>query len=269
MGKLKKVNKIKLPGVSKADLHIHTSFSDGKPNVEDLVDYIEHKTDLAVVAITDHDEVKGAYEARKVIKEKGYKLEVIVGEEITTRQGHILALFIKEKVESGLEVKEAIKKIHKQGGIAVAAHPLHFYRVKSPKYGSMNGVGAVNLIRENFDAIETINAAPTISNGDKKTKYINRKLLFKPEIGGSDAHILRGIGMGYTLFDGSSSKDLRRAIKSGQTQAYTHPWKWNISGLLLYGWFIIPKTIGNIFWCLKNGFAPKKPGLIRLPRDFK
>lgn len=269
MTKLRRIKKIEFPGVSKADIHIHTCLSDGMPNAEEVVDYVVKRTDLSVIAITDHDDVKGAYEAQKIVKKKGYSLDVIIGEEVTTRQGHIIALFIKDKIRNGLSAKEAIKEIHKQGGIAIAAHPMHHYRIRSPKYGSMNGVGAVNLIREDFDAVETINAAPTLSNGNKKTKYLNRKLLFKAEVGGSDAHILKSIGMGYTLFDGKTAKDLRDSIEKSQSQAYSYSWKWNMSGLLFYGIYMLPKVIGNALWCMKNGFSPRKPGLIRLPRDFK
>jgi predicted metal-dependent phosphoesterase TrpH len=95
-----------LPGVSKADIHIHTCLSDGKPTVEEVVDWVHRKTDLSVIAIADHDEIAGSYEARKLAKEKGYDFEVIIAEEVTAAEGHILALFIKDRIPPGLSAKE-------------------------------------------------------------------------------------------------------------------------------------------------------------------
>lgn len=269
MKKDKHFKKIALPDISKADLHIHTKISDGKPTVEEVVDYVQNKTDLNVIAITDHDEIEGAYEARKLVKEKGYDFEVVIGEEITAKEGHVLALFIKEKIQPQLSTKETIRKIHEQGGIAVAAHPFYHTRFKSQEYVTLDGVGAVTLIKEKFDALETVSASPTLNEENLKAKYLNRTLLFKSELGTSDAHIKEAIGMGYTLFEGKTPADLRKAIERGQTQAYLRKWRKNVWGLFKYAYFFVPKTIRNVIWGLRHGFAPKEPGIIRLPRDFK
>ncbi|MDO8507083.1 MAG: PHP domain-containing protein [bacterium] len=259
----------KFPNISKADLHMHTNISDGKSSVADVLDYVVKKTDLSVIAITDHDEIEGGYEAREIVKEKGYKIDVVIGEEVTAKEGHIVALFIKEKVEPGMSARETIKKIHEQGGIAVAAHPFYHTRFKSPEYVTLDGVGAVSLMKEKFDAIETVSASPTLNEENLKAKYINRALLFKSELGTSDAHIKEAVGMGYTLFEGKTAKDLEKAVRTGQTQAYLRKWKWNVWGLFKYGYFFLPKTFRNIVWGLRHGFLPREPDIIRLPKDFK
>lgn len=265
--KKRKNQKKNFPNVSMADLHVHTNFSDGKPSAEELVDWVHEKTNLSVIAITDHDEIDGAYEVQKIIREKGYDLEVVIGEEVTAKEGHIIGLFIKKKIPSGLSAKETIKKIHEQGGIAVAAHPFFQTRLRS-QYKQVDGVGAITLIKENFDAIEIVNATPFVhvKNG-LRAKYINRKLLFKAEIGGSDAHTKEAVGIAYTVFEGKSAKDLRRSIEAGHTQAYRG--KMNSQGLLRYLLYCIPKAGQMAYLCLRQGFSPKEPEIIDLPKDFK
>lgn len=262
-------SRVVLPGISKADLHIHTNLSDGKPTVEEVVDFVHAKTDLAVIAITDHDTVEGGYEARRLVEKKGYKFEVVIGEEVSALEGHILALYIKEKVPPGLSAKETVRKIHEQGGLAIAAHPFYHTRFKSPHYISMDGVGAVTLIREKFDGVEIVNATPSLAAENLKAKYINRTILFKAELGDSDAHILDAIAMGFTLFDGKTAEDLRQAIITEQTQAYYRNWKWNVLGLFRYAYFFLPKTARNGIYILRHGLAPKEPDIVSIPKDYK
>ncbi len=261
--------RVVLPGVSKADLHIHTCLSDGKPTVEQVVDYVHKNTDLAVIAITDHNCIDGGYEAQKLVKEKGYDFEVIIGEEVSALEGHIVALFIKEVIPPCLTAKETIRKIHEQGGLAFAAHPFYHTRFKSPQYISMDGVGAVTLIREKFDGIEIVNATPSFGPENLKAKYINRTLTFKAELGNSDAHIVEAIGMGFTLFDGKTAEDLKQAILTEQTQAFYRNWRWNVLGLFRYAYFFIPKVWRFGFHVLKHGLSRKEPDVFNLPKDYK
>ncbi len=255
-----------LPEISKADLHIH-ALNDGKATPEEIVDWVHEKTDLSVIAVTDHDDVTSAYEAQDIAKKKGYKFEVIIGEEVTAKEGHISALFIKERIKPGMSAKQTIAEIHRQGGVAVAAHPLFQTRLRNPKHGPMDGVGLVTLVKENFDAVEIVNATPTFTDENLKAKYINRALLFHAETGSSDAHIKEAIGMGYTLFDGKTAEDLKKALIKGQTQAYLK--KWHTMGVLRYLYFYIPTAFRNAFWGLRHGFSAKEPNIIKVPKDFK
>jgi predicted metal-dependent phosphoesterase TrpH len=84
--------------LGKADLHIHTAAGDGSSSVEEVLRYVERHTDLDVVAITDHDEVAGSLKAIELARRNGYRFEVIPGLEVTTRDGHLLALFVEQRV---------------------------------------------------------------------------------------------------------------------------------------------------------------------------
>src|SRR5579884_654374 len=82
-------------GLGRADLHLHTLASDGLMSPRALVDYAEHATSLDVIAITDHDETRAALEGRDWAAQRGYRVQVVPGVEVTTRDGHLLALFIE------------------------------------------------------------------------------------------------------------------------------------------------------------------------------
>src|SRR5438309_2272988 len=97
----------------RADLHIHTDASDGAGSVKEVLAAASENKELAVIAVTDHNEISGALEAAK--RAKKYQIQVIVGEEISTLSGHVLGLFISEKIERGLEIEETIRQIHSQG----------------------------------------------------------------------------------------------------------------------------------------------------------
>lgn len=239
-----KIDKILSQDISKADLHMHSNRSDGKNSIEEIIDHVVNKTDLKVIAITDHDTITGAVLAQGIVKKKGYKLEVVIGEEVTSKDGHILGLFLKEPVRPGLSAKETIKHIKSQGGIAVPAHPFLKSRFKSPDFVTMDGVGLKGLLSEDFDAIETVNGALPESR-NRMASIVNRTFLFKNETGGSDAHILEAIGSGYTLFYGHTAEDLRNSLKK---RLYTQASRrhWNYREYFLYFLFFFPKAV-NLF----------------------
>ena len=108
----------------KADMHIHTLYSDGTADVQSLLDHVERETDLDLVAITDHERIDGALRAREIHAAGDYSFGLVVGEEITTRRGHLLALFLSERVPALRPLRETLERVHDQGGIAIAAHPL-------------------------------------------------------------------------------------------------------------------------------------------------
>src|SRR4030042_2383291 len=130
-----------LQHLGKADYHIHTRYSDGKPTPQEVLDYVENHTDLAVIAITDHDTLEGALGAQKLMKGKNYRFELIIGEEMTSKDGHIIGLFLKERVEPGLSAEETVAAIKKQGGIVIAAHPFERTDWNNQTRPMMNGVG--------------------------------------------------------------------------------------------------------------------------------
>ena len=127
----------------KVDLHVHTVYSsDAFTTLKELVNYSKQRG-LHGVAITDHDTIDGLQEFSRIAG-----LLVIPGVEITTSQGHVLALNINTPFESGLSFAETIDHIHDAGGLAAAAHPTAFFK----------GISEEQL-NQNFDAIEVINAS--------------------------------------------------------------------------------------------------------------
>ena len=110
--------------LGRADLHIHTLASDGTASVPEILDHVEGRTELDVIAITDHERIDAALAARTMAASRGYRFEVVVGEEITTRSGHLLGLFLSRPIPPLRSLRWSIAAIHEQGGLAVPAHPL-------------------------------------------------------------------------------------------------------------------------------------------------
>ena len=206
--------------MSKADLHVHTIFSDGLMSPEVLVEYVAEKTPLRVLAVTDHDTIAGALVAqafcRRFPNDFGH-LEIIVGEEVTSAEGDILALFIEKEVAPGQSAADTIQQIHERGGLAIAAHPCAFVMPGLGMEG-MKGVGR-KLATLPLDAVETRNATPTEFFSNPMTAFLNWTGPRHASTGGSDTHYLPTVGHTFTTFPGTTAADLRRAIETKQTRA--------------------------------------------------
>ncbi len=265
MKKLRRHLHDQLPGLSKADLHIHSFFSDGKPSIEEILDYVESETNLQVIAITDHDTISGALHAAELTSKRKYRFEVIVGEEVSSIEGHILGLFLTKKIEPNQSAHDTIKQIHEQGGLAIAAHPLYNSSMNNGKNIWARGVGAITLIQEksHWNAIETVNATPTFEEENLRAKYLNRLVLLRSETGSSDAHILEAIGKGYTLFEGNTAEDLREAILNHETQAMND--KWDVLGVLRYGYFFLPTGLRELLNTIIHGRREKTKEIVKFP----
>lgn len=185
--------------------------------MRELLDHVEHYTDLDVIAITDHDEVAGALEARELVSRGGYSFDVVTGTEVTTRDGHLLALFVEQRFPMLRSLEETVAAVHAAGGVCIVPHPLSWLTLS---------VGKRRLLRLQsraneglyLDGIEVFN--PTIAGrvAVKAACELNRGVLNLAETGGSDAHHSQMVGSGHTLFPGRSAADLRRAIDARQTQ---------------------------------------------------
>lgn len=221
----------------KADLHMHTVYSDGHSTPAELVQYVVQRTDLDVIAITDHDAIAGAYEAQRCAE--GTRLQVILGEEISTREGHVLAYFIHERIRPGMSASDTIAAIHEQGGIAVAAHP-YDWMVRSLGHHGLLKRAAGRTPEWRFDGIETMNASLRPRSANMRAASA-AMLLGLPAIGGSDSHLIDTIGYGYTLYAGQSSYDVRQAMLSGTTRvAGRH---WSMSDMAIAGGKLVQKLL--------------------------
>ncbi|NTU71557.1 MAG: CehA/McbA family metallohydrolase [Coriobacteriia bacterium] len=199
---------------SKADIHIHSNHSDGLASVPQIMDYVQSKTDLGVIAITDHNTLEGARYARSMADY--YDFDVVVGEEVSSRQGHILGLFIEEEVRPGMSASDTVRAIEEQGGIAVIAHPFSAKGVFGPGGRNMFTAAANEWA---FHAFEVYNSLPFLvwaNSMAAKTLAGGRGVA---ATGGSDAHVLEAVGRGYTLFRGESGEDLRASILNLETRA--------------------------------------------------
>lgn len=259
----------KIEKLGKADLHIHSNFSDARPSIEEILDYVQNSTQLNLIAICDHDTIDGALKAKRLIKHKKYRFDVIIGEEISTKEGHILGLFLNEKIVSGRSAHDTILEIKKQGGLAIAAHPLQHVRFKSRSAILMDGIGFVTLLKEkeNLDGVETINATPTLSKVNHGARFLNDTLIMKAEVGSSDAHILHAIGKAYTVFEGTTAAELKDALLNCQTKSVSA--KWNFTSLMRYLFFFLPKGLRLTFNTLIHGRHKKRPKLINFPKMYK
>ncbi len=200
---------------SKADLHIHSNHSDGLARIPDIMDHVQERTDLSVIAITDHNTIEGALFAKSL--EEMYDFEVVIGEEITSKSGHIIGLFLEEEIPPSLSAAETLSRITEQGGVAIIPHP--FANRAFGPFG-LNSVGkAVNDLA--FHALEVYNSSPYLIYANRLAA---RALVGGQGIaatGGSDAHVLKAVGTGYTLFRGRTSADLRSSIDRLETRAMT------------------------------------------------
>jgi len=177
------------------------------------MEYVAHKTDLSVIAITDHNTVEGALFARDLAEM--YDFEVVVGTEVSSRDGHILGLFIEEDVKPGMSPADTIRAIEEQGGVAIIAHPFSNKGVFGP-LGRNVFAEAVN--EGAFKALEVYNSLPFLAwaNG------VAAKLAGGNGIattGGSDAHVIEAVGKGYTMFRGTTAEELRASIDKFETRA--------------------------------------------------
>ncbi len=200
----------------RADLHIHTLASDGTSGIVEILEHVEHNTDLDVIAITDHERIDAGVAARHIARDNGLRTQVIVGEEITTRGGHLLALFLTEPVPPLRSLRESIARVHDQGGIAIPAHPLVPYPLCA------QGRALTRLAndpdpRYRPDALEAFN--PTVLGRARHQRVVAfTRELGLPAIGNSDAHAASAIGQGWTTFPGRTPDDLRAALRDGTTQ---------------------------------------------------
>lgn len=196
----------------RADLHIHTMASDGTAGVAQVLARAE-EVGLDVIAITDHDRIDAAKAAQAMAVRTNLRVQVIIGEEISTLQGHLLGLFLEERVRPLRSMRRTIAEIHEQGGIAIPAHPL-FPHPLCAQAGTLRAVSTDRDPACRPDALEVFN--PTIF-GTLPRARVQRlaKELGLPGVGSSDAHVLEAIGRVYTTFPGRTATALRRAITSG------------------------------------------------------
>ena len=189
----------------KIDMHVHTRYSDSKASVIEVLREAERKG-LDGLAITDHWTIKGAIEAMK----KRGKLIIIPGQEIETKHGEILALGIKNKIRAKLSIRETIKMIHAQGGLAIVPHPT------IPLFSVLNEEEMKTLPLDGIEVFSAITPIPRYFL--RKNIELARRLRLSM-VAGSDSHYAETVGDAYTIIYCRSRRvdDILRAVKLGRT----------------------------------------------------
>jgi predicted metal-dependent phosphoesterase TrpH len=204
---------------SLADIHMHTTASDGFAPVEQVLDQIARLGTLSVVAITDHDVLDASLWAYS--QRDHYDFDIVPGVEVSSADGHVLALWVTQPITAGMSLAETAAAIHDQNGVAILAHPFELTVCAS---AVVRYLRQPELVREaKIDAIEVHNAG-TITPGSNALARRLAHRLQMPMTGGSDAHSLKAIGRGRTHFRGSSADDLRADLMRRETTADGTSW---------------------------------------------
>lgn len=194
------------------DFHVHSEFSpDSVTKLSALIERA-HELNLGKLVITDHNSIQGAIRLRK--RNPDF---VIVGEEILTTRGEILAFFVEEEVPAGLEPDEAFRRLRDQGAFISLSHPYSFSR---------HGWTEDEMIRYQgyLDAIEIANGRNTRDANEKATNFAKARSL--SGTAGSDAHGLFELGrMALRLAPFSTAEELRAAIQDAEVVGTPSP-KW-------------------------------------------
>ena len=205
------------PPIGQADLHIHPSGDVAGGRTALAVYAALRASDLQVAVLADHNRIDVARDLVARSRDEGLSVELVVGEEITTRGGHVLGIGLTSVVPAWLSLAETVAAVHEQGGIAVVAHPL------LPIYISASAEDLVALAegdsRSRPDGLEAMHPLAAWLPGWRRRVEGLARACGYAVVGGSDAHVAGSIGRGRTGFHGRTGADLMAAIRARETWA--------------------------------------------------
>ncbi len=195
----------------RVDFHCHTDFSpDGLISPASLLERLE-RTGLDRVAITDHDTIQGALAVKALATER-----VIVGEEIQTQKGELLAYYVQEEIPGGLPVEEVIRLLRQQDAFISVSHPFDPHR---------SGWSEADLrkLAPQVDAIEVYNARCLRANHNRRAEEFARQNQIAA-MAGSDAHTPAEIGgVVVHLPHFEDAEGLRQALRQARIESRLSP----------------------------------------------
>jgi predicted metal-dependent phosphoesterase TrpH len=194
------------------DLHTHSSAS--FDSLADTRRMIERARSLGLthLAITDHERIEAAQRAAELAPDD---LQVIVGEEVRTRDGDLIGLFLEEVVAPGQSASDTAAAIRAQGGLVGLPHPFDGLRASG---GTRAGSGeeALAALAVDVDFVETHNARAYRGANPAAAAFASRHAL--PGVASSDAHSVMEVGIASTALPGpfSTAEELRALLPLAQ-----------------------------------------------------
>lgn len=202
----------------RADLQVHTSFGDGMDGPLAIFERVEREAFLDVIAVTDHDDVRGALEAREAYERtrERWGFDLVTGIEVTTLHGHLLALWVDRPIPSFKPLERTVAMIHEAGGVAVLPHP---FSLLTRSVGRRTLERVLRLPAEQRpDGLEVASPLSKGWHAGERARLANGQRWLLAETGGSDAHFAETVGLAYTRFRGRSAEALRVAIAERRTE---------------------------------------------------
>jgi len=202
---------------SLADLHCHTSASFDSLSKPEQVARAAGERGLTHLAITDHDRIEGALRARDAAPAG---LMVIIGQEVRTTTGDLIALFVDEPIKPGMAPYEAAQAVHEQGGVVGLAHPFDRFRSGAGRKG---WEGELERVIPELDYVEAWNARLIAGDGNRRAAEF-AKAHGLAGVAASDAHTIMEVGVAYTILDGSidTPDQFRAALAAGPRLVTSH-----------------------------------------------
>jgi predicted metal-dependent phosphoesterase TrpH len=194
-----------------ADLHCHTNASFDSLSKPESAVRAAASRGLTHLAVTDHDRIDGALTARDAAPEG---LSVIIGQEVRTTTGDLIALYVEKPVPVGKPPAEAAALIHEQGGLVGLAHPFDRYRQGAGRRGWEKELEELTPL---LDFVEIWNARLFLGNGNAQAAMFAKEFSL-PGVAVSDAHTTMEVGVAYTILAGriDSAEELRAALPDAQ-----------------------------------------------------
>jgi len=194
--------------IFKADFHSHTFHSiDSLSKVEDVLSAAVKKG-LNAIAITDHNEIDGAFEAARIAKERKLALQVIIGEEVMCKEGDLLVYFLKKRIAPG-KLADVLKEVKRQGAVCCAAHPYDFTR------SGINLEALQPALIAQIDMIEAFNARVMAHPQNERAAAFAQERMM-PVLAGSDSHHPSEVGTAYVEFQGIRKLTAKSILSAGR-----------------------------------------------------
>jgi predicted metal-dependent phosphoesterase TrpH len=198
-----------------ADLHCHSTASFDSLNSVGRLVHTARRFGLTHLAITDHERIDGALRARDLASHDDDErpLSIIVGEEVRSRDGDLIGLFLERAVAPGMSGLETAAEIHAQGGLVGLPHPFDRFRGSS---GTMAQAAALAELVRAVDFIEAHNARAIGNANVRAAELAHQEQL--PAVASSDAHSPMEIGVAYTVLQGpfSNAAELRALLPQAE-----------------------------------------------------